>query len=438
MRLTFLMRHPSLKTTAVMLAGVLTLTACTSGTGTTTDPNEKVTLTFWSWVPNIDKVVALWNAANPNIQVEASNQAQGDELVTKLLTAAKAGNPPDLAQAEYQALPTLVSNEVLADIKPYTNDAKAQFAAGVWNVITLGTDAVYAIPQDIGPMMMYYRADEFDRLGLKVPTTWDEYAQTARTVRQKSPNQYLTTFSSNDPGWFVGLAQQAGANWWGINGSTWKVSVNDAATRKVATYWGDLAGEGAIDNKPMFTPEWNAQLNNGTLLTWPSAVWAPGELSGNAPDTAGKWKVAPLPQWAASESKTGSWGGSSTAVTAGSKHADAAAKFAIWLNTSAEATTALVKEGGIYPAATSAQSGGALASAPAFFSNQPDFYQVAKTIAATAVGFTFGPNVNVTYSAYKDAFSKAITDHSAFSGAVDQMQTATVDDMKKNGFTVSG
>ena len=105
---------------------------------------------------------------------------------------------------------------------------------------------------------------------------------------------------------------------------------------------------------------------------------------------------------------------------------------------SAEATTALVKEGGIYPAATSAQSGGALASAPAFFSNQPDFYQVAKAIAATAVGFTFGPNVNVTYSAYKDAFSKAITDHSAFSGAVDQMQTATVDDMKKNGFTVSG
>ena len=161
-------------------------------------------------------------------------------------------------------------------------------------------------------------------------------------------------------------------------------------------------------------------------------------LSGNAPDTAGKWKVAPLPQWTAGDSKTGSWGGSSTAVTAGSKHADAAAKFAIWLNTSAEATTALVKEGGIYPAATSAQSGGALASAPAFFSNQPDFYQVAKAIAATAVGFTFGPNVNVTYSAYKDAFSKAITDHSAFSGAVDQMQTATVDDMKKNGFTVSG
>jgi multiple sugar transport system substrate-binding protein len=429
------MRLTLIKITAVLLAGVL-VTACSSGTGTT-DPNEKVTLTFWSWVPNIDKVVALWNAANPNIQVAASNQAQGDELVTKLLTAAKAGNPPDLAQAEYQALPTLVSNDVLADIKAHVGDTKSQFAAGVWNVITLGTDAVYAIPQDIGPMMMYYRADEFTRLGLTVPKTWDEYAQTARTVRQKSPKQFLTTFSSADPGWFVGLAQQAGANWWGINGNTWKVSVNDPATTRLATYWGGLVAEGAIDSKPMFTPEWNAQLNNGTLLTWPSAVWAPGVLSGNAADTAGKWKVAPLPQWSAGESRTGSWGGSSTAVTAGSKHADAATKFAIWLNTSPEATAALVTQGGIYPAATSAQSGGALASAPPFFSNQPDFYQVAKSIAATAVGFTFGPNVNVTYSKYKDAFAKAITDHSAFPAALDQMQTATVDDMKKNGFTVS-
>jgi multiple sugar transport system substrate-binding protein len=422
-----------LKTTAVLLAFLLA--ACSGGTSGTTDPNEKVTLSFWSWVPNIDKVVAIWNAANPNIQVAASNQAQGDELVTKLLTAAKAGTAPDLAQAEYQALPTLVSNDVLADIKQYAGDAKGQFAAGVWNVITVGTDAVYAIPQDIGPMMLYYRADEFERLGITVPKTWDEYAQAARTVRQKSPKQYLTTFSSADPGWFVGLSQQAGANWWGIDGGAWKVSVNDAATKKVAGYWGGLVSEGAIDSKPMFTPEWNAQLNDGTLLTWPSAVWAPGVLSGNAPATAGKWKVAPLPQWTAGEGRTGSWGGSSTAVTAGSKHADAAAKFAIWLNTSPEATAALVKEGGIYPAATSAQS---LANPPAFFSNQPDFYAVAKEIAATAVGFTFGPNVNVTYSTYKDAFAKAITDRTAFPAAVDQMQTVTVDDMKKNGFTVSG
>lgn len=426
-------------TAAVLLAGALALSACSSGDNTgTTNPNEKVELTFWTWVPNIDKVVAKWNAANPNIHVTASNQAQGDELVTKLLTATTAGNAPDLVQAEYQALPTLVSNNALADIKSLVGDTSNKFAAGVWNVITLGTDSVYAIPQDVGPMMLYYRADEFERLGLAVPKTWDDFAQLARTVRQKSPKQYLTTFSSQDPGWFVGLAQQAGANWWSIKGNAWTVSVNDAATKKVADYWGGLVAEGAVDNKPMYTPEWNKQLNDGTLLAWPSAVWGPGVLSGNAADTAGKWKITALPQWSAGEAKTGSWGGSSTAVTAGSKHKDAAVKFATWLNTSEEATTGLVTEGGIYPAATSAQSGPALAKAPAFFSNQPDFYTLAKEIASTAAGFTFGPNVNVTHSTYKDAFAKAITDKSSFSAALDKMQTATLDDMKKNGFSVSG
>jgi multiple sugar transport system substrate-binding protein len=188
----------------------------------------------------------------------------------------------------------------------------------------------------------------------------------------------------------------------------------------------------------MFTPEWNAHLNDGTLLAWPSAVWAPGVLSGNAADTAGKWAMAPLPQWSAGDSKTGSWGGSSTAVTSDSKHASAAAKFAIWLNTDADATAGLVTEGGIYPAATSAQSGDALKSAPKFFANQPDFYTLAKEIAGTAQGFTFGPDVNVTYSVYKDAFAKAITDKTSFLAALDAMQTATLSDMKSTGFKVNG
>jgi len=421
-------------TATVLLAGAVLVAGCSSGDGGGNNPNQKVELTFWTWVPNIDKVVEKWNATHPNIHVTASNQAQGDELVTKLLTAAKAGNPPDLAQVEYQALPTLVSNDVLADIKNETTAAKADFADGVWATVTLGTDAVYAVPQDVGPMMLYYRQDEFTRLGLTVPKTWDEFAAAAATVRTKSPKQFLTTFSSADPGWFVGLVQQAGGSWWGVNGDTWKVSVNDAATKKVADYWGKLVADGVVDDQPMYTPEWNKALNDGTLIAWPSAVWGPGVLAGNAADTKGKWAMAPLPQWSASENKTGSWGGSTTGVTKGSKNKAAAAQFAVWLNTDPEATAGLVREGGIYPASKAAQAGPALQKAPDFFSNQADFYVVAKGIADTAAGFTFGPNVNVTYSAYKDSFAKAIAEKTAFAGAVEAMQTATVSDMQAKGF----
>jgi multiple sugar transport system substrate-binding protein len=365
-----------------------------------------------------------------------SKQAQGDDLVTKLLTSAKAGSGPDLAQVEFQALPTLVSNDVLADISADAAAVKGEFPDGVWRQVTLGGDGVYAIPQDSGPMMFYYRTDLFEQYGLTVPKTWDEYAQTARALRAKAPDRYLGTFSSNDPGWFAGLAQQAGGSWWSIAGDTWKVSVDDTATKKVAAYWSGLVAEGAVDKTPMYTPEWNKALNDGTQVGWVSAVWAPGVLAGNAQGTLGKWAMAPLPQWDAASPRTGNWGGSTTAVTAGSKKQKAAAEFAIWLNTDPEAVDALVSVSGVYPAATKAQTGSALRKPPAFFPNQTDFYATAQRIASTAAGFTWGPNVNVAYTAYKNAFGAAITAGTDLTPALTTMQQATIDDMRASGFKV--
>ena len=364
-------------------------------------------------------------------------QASGDTLVTKILTAHKAKKAPDLVQAEYQALPTLVSNDALADIAGEVDGVKDKFAEGVWQQTTLGSDAVYAIPQDSGPMMFYYREDLFKQYGLEVPKTWEEFAETARALKKKSPDTDLTTFSANDSGLFAGLAQQAGAKWWTTEGETWKVGIDDAATQKVADFWGGLVEEGAIDNQPMYTPAWNKALNTGKQIAWVSAVWAPGTLTTAAPDTEGKWAMAPLPQWSAGENVTGSWGGSSTAVTTDSKNKSAAAKFAAWLNTDPEALTALAKEGGIYPAATTAQTSDAFAEPPAFFSNQPDFYTQASEIAKTTAPSAWGPNVNVAYTTFKDAFGKAAKDKSDFDAALKTMQDDTVADMKKQGFEVA-
>jgi multiple sugar transport system substrate-binding protein len=421
---------------ALLTALLSSAAACSGGDKESSD--GPVELTFWSWAPNVEKVVDQWNAANPNVKVTFSKQAGGDDMLTKLLTAAKANEAPDLAQAEYQVLPTLVSNNVLADITKYVSDAKSKFADGVWGQVTLGGNAVYAVPQDSGPMMLYYRSDLFQQYGLTVPKTWDEFSATAAALRAKDPSTYLTTFSGNDPGWFTGLVQQAGGKWWGYSGDTWTVSVNDSATKKVADYWGDLVSRGVVDSKPMYTPEWNKALNDGTLLAWPSAIWAPGVLSGNAPDTKGKWAMAPLPQWSAGDKRTGNWGGSSTGVTRSSKHKEAAAKFAVWMNTDAGATTTLVKESGIYPAARAAQDGPALQQPPTFFPQQTSFYPDAKAIADTAAPFVWGPNVNVTYTTYKDAFGKAIANKTSFGAAVDAMQEATVADMRKSGFKLAG
>ncbi|MEU7281145.1 extracellular solute-binding protein [Streptomyces sp. NPDC045431] len=435
---TPLRRRLAATATAVAL-GATALTACGSGSSGEDAATESgpVSLSYWAWAPGMDKVAALWNAKHPDIEVTVHKQASGDDLVTKIITASKAGEAPDLVQAEYQALPTLVSNDALADISKEVRGVKEKFAPGVWQQTTLGTDAVYAVPQDSGPMMFYYRADLFEEYGLTVPATWDEFARTARALKEKAPDKALTTFSANDSGLFAGLAQQAGAKWWTVEGDKWKVAIDDPATRKVADFWGDLVAEGAIDNQPMYTPAWNKALNTGKQLAWVSAVWAPGTLTTAAPDTKSTWAMAPLPQWNAGERVTGSWGGSTTAVTTDSKHKAAAARFATWLNTDPEALAALVKESGVYPAATAAQTSGALAKAPDFFANQPDFYTRAAEIAATTAPAAWGPNVNVAYAAFKDRFGKAAKAKSGFDTALTGMQDATVADLRKQGFEVA-
>ena len=405
----------------------------TPGGGTT---GEQADLQFWTWTTNIEDVIAIWNDEHPDIQVTVDRQAQGDELITRVLTAAQAGNEPCLVHTEYQALPVLVANGVVADITADFEGIRDAFPDGAWGLTSFG-DQVFAIPQDIAPMMLFYREDLFAQYGLKVPTTWDEFAALAAEVRQKAgPDQYLTTFSSGDPGWFAGLSQQAGAEWWTSEGEAWKVGINDEATTALADYWGNLVSQGLIDDQPMYTPEWNAAMNDGTLLAWPTAVWGAGVLEGVAPDTAGLWRAVPMPQWSAGENVTGYWGGSGTAITTDCEYREQAVEFVTWLNTSPEALEALVTISGVYPAATAGQTGPALAQPPVMMPNQPDFYTQASEIAGTARGFTWGPNVNVAYNTYKDAFQAAIEGGTPFSGAINTMQDTTVADLKTQGYEV--
>src|ERR1700729_3237931 len=103
---------------------VAVLAAGCSSAGSTSSPaaSQKVKLSFWSWVPNLDKVVAIWNQAHPDIQVQVQVQAGGDAGPPQLPPPAQGGNPPDVAQVECQVLPTLVSSNYLADISKYAGN----------------------------------------------------------------------------------------------------------------------------------------------------------------------------------------------------------------------------------------------------------------------------------------------------------------------------
>lgn len=401
----------------------------------------RVSLNFWSWVPGVDQAVELWNEQNPDIQVKLRSTPAGNAgTYQNMFNAIRAGNAPDLGQIEYDSLPSFRLQDGVADIGPCgVAEAEDQFIDWTWQQVTFGEDAVYAVPQDTGPMALYYRADLFEEYGIEAPATWEEFAAAAETVHEQDDGVYITHFPQRDTNWFAGLAWQAGAKWFGLDGSTWQVSMTDEPTQRVAEYWHDLIDRDLVaTNLQGFSEEWNKALADGKVLTWVSAVWGNNTITTNAPKTAGDWRVAPMPQWSEGEQRAGNWGGSTTAVLKGTEHPYEAAQFALWLNTNPEALELLNKEGGLYPATTAGLELPPLQRTQPFFGDQNIFDTFAEAAQNVDQAWAWGPIMTTTYSNLADGFGGALNGNSTLSEAIAGAQEATVDEMTQQGLEVAG
>ncbi|GKQ38766.1 ABC transporter substrate-binding protein [Streptomyces sp. A012304] len=399
-------------------------------------------LTFWTWVPDIDQEVALFEKKYPAIKVKVVNAGQGVAHYTKLRTALKAGTgAPDLAQIEYQAIPTFTITSSLLNLAPYGASAlRERFVDWTWGQVSGPDGEVWAIPQDTGPMGMLYRKDIFDKHGIQVPATWDEFAAAARKLHQADPDVYLTNLAANEPAAWHGLLWQAGAEPYATSGkSTLSISVDDAVSKKLGTYWGGLAKEGVISTDPDFTDGWYAGFNKGKYATWLTAAWGPAFLSGSAKSTTGRWRAAPLPQWDAAKPVSGNWGGSTTAVIKSTKNAIAAAQFAQFLNSDPASTKMFATKQLFFPATKS------LLSDAEFTGDTPSFYggqkvnQVFADISSTVpTSFQWPPFLDQAATDWTETVGKSLADRSDTNAALDTWQSRLTTYAKGQGFTVKG
>ncbi|WP_150307286.1 ABC transporter substrate-binding protein [Planctomonas psychrotolerans] len=428
------MRSRRLIAAGAILALTGGLTACSAESRGGSD--GPVTLTFWGWGVGYEDVIAEWNEANPDIQVEHTDAGGGDDSSAKLLTAARAGNAPDVALVEYTTLPAMIVADVPLDITEYVGDAEDAFTEGTWDQ-TRFDGAVYAIPQDVGPMALTYRQDRLEEMGLAVPTTWEEFGEVARGVKANDPNSVLTSLPPSELGFYAGVAAQAGSEWWSLEDGVWTVGIADEASLEVADFFEGLVKEGAISTEPLLTPEYNAKLNDGTMLSWPAGIWASGVFYGVAPDTAGNWAMAPLPQWTPGDAKVAYQGGSGMIVTKESEHPEEAAEFAKWFNASEDGNELLLSSRQVYPASIVGQEMAASSEPPALMPQQTTFYEEAAAISAETIPVTWGPNVNLAKMVFEDRLNKAIADGTPWRDAFIATQEAVVDDMKTSGYEVS-
>src|SRR3954467_14338441 len=203
-----------------------------------TTPTE---LTFWAWVPDIAQEVALFEKKYPAVKVKLVNAGQGGPEYTKLRTVLEGGTgAPDVAQIEFQYIPTFTITDSLLDLRPYGAAAlKDKFVDWTWAQVSGPNGEVWAIPQDTGPLGMLYRKDIFDQYGIQVPTTWDEFAAAARKLHTANPNVYLTNIAPNQVAAWHGLRWRRGDKPYEKSAnSTSATPVNDATAKRRAAYGG--------------------------------------------------------------------------------------------------------------------------------------------------------------------------------------------------------
>lgn len=431
---------------ALLTAATVALTGCSAGTASTgageaaaCEPADgAVDLTFTSWIPGIEDVVDLWNDENPDIQVKVQTGPNGNGgTYQNFFNQLEAGNAPDLGQIEYDALPNFrVQNGLmnLADCDEVVA-AKDSFVDWTWGQVSFGEeDSVYAVPQDSGPMALFYRSDLFEANNIPVPTTWAEFEQAAVAIR--ALGGYITNFSQSDINQFAGFVWQAGGTWFENDGTDWTVDLTDETSTQVADYWQDLIDRDLVSSYPAWTSEWDNAYNSSEVWTWNSAVWGANSIASGAPDTAGKWSVAPSPQWEAGETASGNWGGSSTAVFTGSEHPYEAAKFALWLNTSEEALTAMNKSANIYPATTEGLNLPVLKEGVEFYGGQAIYDVFAQASSEVSADFAWGPTMTQTYNDVSDGFKAAVTGKGTLAEALESGEKATIDALKSQSIPV--
>lgn len=364
------------------------------------------TITVWAWEPTLKQVVTDFQTQYPKVKVDLVNAGTNNDQYAALQNAIKAGSGvPDLAQVEYYALPQFVLGKSLADLRGYgAGDLESSFTPGPWNGVRSG-DGVYGLPMDSGPMALFYNKEVFDRYGLTVPTTWDQYVAEAEKLHRADPNAYLTN-DIGDAGFTTSMIWQAGGKPYTVENTTVTVDFTDAGTTKFAGTWQKLIDGGLLAPVASWTDAWYKGLGDGTIASLVTGAWMPANLESGVAAAAGKWRVAPMPQWTAGETATSENGGSSLAIPTASANKTLAYAFLKYATVGDGARTRA--DGGAFPATTAQLNSPDFRNKEfAYFGGQRVNQVLAEAATRVVPGWSYLPYQVYANSVYGDSVGKA-------------------------------
>ncbi|BDR53233.1 sugar ABC transporter substrate-binding protein [Bombiscardovia nodaiensis] len=434
---------------AAIIMGLAGLSACGSSSsgGASADSGSKASdveaalkkggsLTYWTWTNAAEPQVAAFEKAYPNVHVKVVNPGSGASAYTKMMNAIKADKDvPDIMQIEYQALSQFYTPGNLLDLAPYGfTSLKSQYASSAWSSVAVD-GKIYGLPQDTGPMALFYNKKVFDSFGIsEPPKTWDEFIKDGEIMQQKDPSVHITS-DSGQGNLVTSLLWQAGSHAFKVDGTNVTINLKDKGATQWAKTWDKLISEHLITTFANQGTEWYQAANKGKMASIISASWLRGSLEGSVKESAGDWRVAPLPTYDGKPASA-NYGGSSQAAYAKTKNPALAAGFIKWLNSSKESIE-IAKQKGTFPSTVKELN------ATEFLEEKPDYFggqQINKVFNQSSKDilpkWQFLPYQVYANSIVNDTIGKAYEGSTTFESALQNFQKDLVKYGNEQGYTV--
>ena len=371
------------------------------------------------------------------MKVNLVNAGTNTEEYTKLQNAIKAGSgAPDVVQIEYYAFPQFALSESLLDLAPYGfDDLEDDYSAGPWGSVDFD-GKIYGLPQDSGPMALFYNKTVYDQYGIAVPTTWDEFIAAGKQLQAADPTKFIAS-DTGDAGFATSMIWQAGGQpFQTTDGTNISIDLQDEGSKLWADTWNQLLEGGLLADIPAWSDEWFKGLGDGTISSLVIGAWMPGVLESSVPDAAGDWRVAPIPTYDGTPVSAEN-GGGGQAVTKQSENPALAAAFLKWLNNDPESLEIFAESGG-FPSTT------AQLSDPAFVDQESEYFggqQINQVLTAAAgdvrTGWQYLPYQVYANSIFGDTVGQAYQSKSDLNAGLQAWQDQLVSYGNDQGFTVN-
>ncbi|MFA6266656.1 MAG: ABC transporter substrate-binding protein [Pseudolabrys sp.] len=200
----------------------------------------------------VDGYVEAFQKKHPDITVKPVYTGSYQDSIVKAMTAAKAGNAPDVAVLLSTDMFTLIDNELIEPIdKLATADADKNWIKAFYPAFMENSQAqghTWGIPFQRSTIVQYWNKDAFKAAGLdpdKAPKTWDEMVAFGKKLTKKDGSGHVSQWgveipSSGFPYWlFQALTTQNGAILANQDGT--KVAYNDPKVVEAAQFFADLS-----------------------------------------------------------------------------------------------------------------------------------------------------------------------------------------------------